>query len=155
MVTIAGWALIVFGFIYMIWGIKKAYRNKPHEHIHVHEDGTYHKHEHTHANDHIHAHETKGKVSLTPWILFTVFVLGPCEPLIPILMFPAARHSTLGIIIVATIFSVITIATMLTLVMVSLWGINLLPVNRMEKYSHALAGFAVFASGIAINFMGL
>ncbi|HOD34406.1 MAG TPA: hypothetical protein PLR20_01590 [Syntrophales bacterium] len=31
----------------------------------------------------------------TPWVLFTIFVLGPSEPLIPVLMFPAARNASL------------------------------------------------------------
>ena len=152
----AGWALIAFGFLYMLWGLKRAYKNKPHTHIHVHEDGTYHKHEHLHKQEHAHAHEKEEtKVSLTPWILFTVFVLGPCEPLIPLIMFPAAQQSTIGMISVALVFGVITIATMLTIVMVSLWGINLMPFGKMERFTHALAGFAIFASGLAISFLGL
>jgi ABC-type nickel/cobalt efflux system permease component RcnA len=89
---IAGWALISFGFLYMIWGIKKAYNNKPHSHIHVSDKGTYSTHHHEHHGEHVHKEEKK---SLTPWILFVVFILGPCEPLIPLLMFPAAQHSVL------------------------------------------------------------
>lgn len=150
---IAGWALIAFGFVYMIWGIKKAYKNRPHSHIHVESDGTYHTHTHQHHGEHVHMKEQKK--SLTPWILFLVFVLGPCEPLIPLLMFPAAQESIAGLWIVTAIFGITTIGTMLGIVMVSLWGINFLPFGKLERFTHALAGFAIFASGLAINLLGL
>ena len=39
-------------------------------------------------------------------ILFTIFVFGPCEPLIPILMYPAAKSSVAGMLLVAGVFSV-------------------------------------------------
>lgn len=149
---IAGWALIAFGFLYMIWGIKKAYSNRPHSHVHINEDGTYVTHSHTHEGEHVHHSEKK---SITPWVLFIIFILGPCEPLIPLLMFPAAQHSTAGIIIVAMVFGLVTIATMISIVFVSLWGISFVPLGKLEKYTHALAGFAIFASGLAINVLGL
>jgi sulfite exporter TauE/SafE len=149
---LAGWALITFGFCYMIWGIKKAYNNRPHSHIHVDEEGTYVSHSHHHEGEHLH---TEKRRSLTPWILFTVFILGPCEPLIPLLMFPAAQASISGLVIVTVVFGVVTITTMLGMVMVSLWGISFLPLGRLERYTHALAGFAIFASGLAINLLGL
>ena len=44
---------------------------------------------------------------------------------------------------------------MVSVVTVSLYGINLLPLGKIEKYSHALAGFAIFVSGLAINLLGL
>lgn len=149
---IAGWALISFGFLYMIWGIKKAYVNKPHSHVHVNNDGSYVNHSHLHKGDHVHTDEKK---SLTPWILFVIFVLGPCEPLIPLLMFPAAEQSVYGIALVSAVFGIVTIGTMVLVVSVSMWGLNLLPLGKVEKFSHAFAGFAIFASGLAINLLGL
>jgi len=149
---IAGWALISFGFLYMIWGIKKAYNNKPHSHIHVTDKGIYSTHHHEHQGEHVHKEEKK---SLTPWILFVVFILGPCEPLIPLLMFPAAQHSIIGLTTVTAVFGIVTISTMVSVVTVSMWGLNLMPMGKLEKYSHALAGFAIFASGLAINLLGL
>jgi nickel/cobalt transporter (NicO) family protein len=149
---IAGWALISFGFLYMIWGIKKAHLNKLHSHVHVHNDGTYVNHSHNHEGKHIHAGQKK---SLTPWILFVVFILGPCEPLIPLLMFPAAKHSAYGILLISGVFGIVTIGTMVSVVIVSLQGLNLLPFGKVEKFSHAFAGFAIFASGLIINLLGL
>ncbi|MCK5572554.1 MAG: hypothetical protein KAJ12_07325, partial [Bacteroidetes bacterium] len=96
----AAWALIAFGLVYTIWGLRWAYRKRPHQHLHVHEDGTYHVHQHVHAREHVHAHEHEGSARLTPWVLFTIFILGPCEPLIPVLMYPAAQNSLPGLIVV-------------------------------------------------------
>lgn len=151
---IAGWLLISFGFLYMIWGIRKAYLNRPHSHVHVTDEGTYNAHAHNHDGEHVHTH-TEKKKSMTPWVLFIIFVLGPCEPLIPLLMFPAAQHSIAGLTIVSIVFGIVTISTMISIVFVSLWGVNLVPLGKLEKYSHAFAGFAIFASGLAINFLGL
>ncbi len=151
---IAGWILISFGFLYMIWGIRKAYINTPHRHVHVTDEGTYTTHVHDHDGKHVHTESSK-KRSMTPWILFVIFVLGPCEPLIPLLMFPASQHSIAGLSLVSLIFCVVTISTMISIVFVALWGVNLMPLGKLEKYSHAFAGFAIFASGLAINFWGL
>ena len=34
--NLAAWALIAFGFVYMFWGIRRAYRKKTHDHKHIH-----------------------------------------------------------------------------------------------------------------------
>ena len=152
---IAVWLLITFGIIYFVWGMRRAIRNKPHTHMHFHREGDSHIHKHNHNTEHMHAHEKEKAVNLTPWILFTIFVFGPCEPLIPILMYPAAKSSILGIVLVATVFSLITITTMMSIVLISTFGINFLPVQKLERYNHALAGAAILFCGIAIKFLGL
>ena len=87
-------------------------------------------------------------------MLFTVFVLGPCEPLIPILMYPAASEGYFGLILVASVFSLVTITTMIAMVAILKKGISFVPAVKLERFSHALAGFAIFACGVAIH-MGL
>jgi sulfite exporter TauE/SafE len=148
---IAAWLLIAFGFTYFIWGLHRAIRGKPHTHIHIH-DSSVHSHSHSHVHEHAHVHKSP---NMTPWILFTIFVFGPCEPLIPILMYPAARSSMGSVALVAGVFGMTTILTMLTLVLASSFGLARLPIKRLERYSHALAGLAVFLCGGAIKFLGL
>ncbi len=143
---LAAYAFVLFGFVYFIWGLRRAILNKPHKHKHIHKDGTIHLHEHTHADTHDHVHKT----NITPWILFTIFVLGPCEPLIPILMYPAAKTSTSGMIFIAVIFAIVTMATMLAVVLIATYSFNFLKFGKLERYSHALAGAIVLLSGIAI-----
>ncbi|UCG54299.1 MAG: sulfite exporter TauE/SafE family protein [Dehalococcoidia bacterium] len=151
---IAAWLLLAFGFTYFIWGIHRAIRKRSHDHVHAHEDGGTHIHLHNHLTNHSHPHDVK-VASLTPWILFTIFVFGPCEPLIPLIMYPAARNDIPSVAIVASIFALVTIGTMLSIVLLSSYGLSRLPLRRLERYSHALAGLAIFLSGGAIKFLGL
>jgi len=153
--SIVSYIFTAFGLIYLIWGIRRAIRNKPHKHIHYHSDGHEHLHEHTHHEEHLHVHEKKNKVNLTPWILFTIFIFGPCEPLIPLVMYPAAKNNYSELALVTIIFSSITIVTMLTLVLITSYGVKLLPMQKMEKYNHALAGGTIFLCGIGMLFLGL
>jgi nickel/cobalt transporter (NicO) family protein len=152
---IAGWLLMSFGLIYLMWGIRKAYLNKPHTHYHAHSDGNVHVHKHLHHDEHVHVHEKENGKRLTPWILFTIFVFGPCEVLIPILMYPAVTESTLGLVVVTSVFAITTIATMLTIVLVSLYGIKFISMGKIEKYTHAIAGATILLCGVAIKFLGL
>ncbi len=34
--NIAAWLLIAFGLVYFVWGLHRAYLNKPHTHSHLH-----------------------------------------------------------------------------------------------------------------------
>ena len=151
---VAGYLLIGFGLAYLIWGVKKAIKNKPHDHIHSHENGTIHAHHHTHHNEHAHLHNEEKK-NITPWVLFTIFVFGPCEALIPILMYPAATKSTMGLILVTSVFAIATILTMLFIVIISLKGIALFNLGKVERFTHAIAGGMILFCGIAINVLNL
>jgi nickel/cobalt exporter len=131
---IAAWALTAFGLAYFVWGLRRAMRHRRKEIIQSH------------------THDKPGNI--TPWILFTVFVLGPCEPLIPILMYPAAQHSLSGVVLVVIVFGIITISTMVASVLMLSSGLSLVPFHKLEIYSHALAGFALVLCGVAIQ-MGL
>ena len=153
--SIAAWVLIAFGLVYFIWGMRRALRSKPHEHLHKHEDGFSHMHTHNHTEVHMHIHKKKGTKNITPWVLFTIFVFGPCEPLIPLLMYPAAKNSLLGVVLVTGLFSATTILTMLGIVLISTFGFNLIPMNRLERYTHAIAGATICLCGVSIQFLGL
>jgi ABC-type nickel/cobalt efflux system permease component RcnA len=119
-------------------------------------DNIVHDHTHTHDGEHahIHDHQKTGK-DLTPWILFTVFVLGPCEPLIPILMYPAAKSSIGGMFLVTGVFAAATLVTMLSIVLLGTWGIGFANFGKLEKYTHAIAGGTICLSGLAIMLLGL
>lgn len=151
----AAWLLISFGLVYLVWGLRRALRGRVHGHAHRHLDGTVHTHDHAHHHEHAHPHEDRSGGRVTPWALFIIFVLGPCEPLIPILMYPAARHNVGGLALVTAIFAVATIGTMLAVVTLAERGIRLLPLQRLERYTHALAGAAILCSGLAIVYLGL
>lgn len=153
--NLAAWLLIAFGLVYFIWGARRAWRNKAHHHLHSHKNGDDHEHSHSHHTGHVHAHVEKGKKSMTPWVLFTIFIFGPCEPLIPLLMYPAAKGGFWNIIIVTGVFAAVTIGTMMSVVLISAFGINFVPVLKLERYTHALAGATIFLCGMSIQFLGL
>lgn len=160
---IAGWLLLGFGLAYLVWGLRQAYRNRPHTHWHGHGDGSLHEHRHTHKQEHAHVHTAVQKAPsddredlaegrrVTPWVLFLIFIFGPCEALIPVLMYPAAEGSWWGVTLVVTVFGLTTVATMLATVTIGYLGISRLPLGRLERFSHALAGLALVACGLAIQ----
>ena len=134
---------------------------RPHSHVHTHADGTVHLHRHTHADEHAHAHtETDAadpakRTSITPWVLFTIFVFGPCEPLIPLLMYPAATSGWASVAAVTAVFAASTLAVMLFAVAVARQGLErfsaVLPLRRLERYADAAAGAAVLLCGVAVT----
>jgi ABC-type nickel/cobalt efflux system permease component RcnA len=152
--NIAAWLFIAFGLVYMIISIRNLAKKRKHSHSHFHIDGEKHVHEHDHHNEHTHIHD-KEIIKTTPWILFLIFVFGPCEPLIPILMYPAAESNLTGAVIVSVLFSVVTIGTMMSIVLAFKLGLNKINLKPIEKYSHLIAGAMIFFSGLAIQFLGL
>jgi len=152
---VAAWALIAFGTVYGLWGVRRALRHRPHAHWHGHADGTVHDHEHRHHGGHVHAHDRPARATITPWILFTIFLLGPCEPLVPILMIPASKGDWPAFAGIAALFAAITVATMLAAVLLALRGLAAVRLPALERWSAALAGAAVAACGGAIVFLGL
>ena len=151
--SLASWLLIGFGLVYSIWGLRRGLKGKSHTHSHFHEDGSTHSHIHSHLGNHSHVHEEKGKA--TPWVLFIVFVLGLCEPLIPLLMYPAAQGSWLSVGFVTLAFGTVTIGTMLAIVGLGTYGLLRVRLGYVERFVHAIAGGIVAMSGISIKVLGL
>lgn len=127
---VAAWGMILFGLAYLLWGVWHSHR--PHEHGSL-----------------------AAGARLTPWVLFTIFVLGPCEPMIPLVMYPAAAGSWTQVFAVVVAFSALTIAAMLAAVLLARRGLALLPLPRLARHAHTLAGTTILASGCAIQFLGL
>ena len=155
--NLAAWLLIAFGLAYLVWGLRRAYRSQPHMHSHTHasEDTHTHTHKHSHHQEHVHVHNDRATASIAPWALFVIFVFGPCEPLIPILMYPAAQKSLFGLVAVTFVFGLVTLATMLGAVLLSRAGVNFIPLSRLQRFSHVIAGATICLCGLAIQFLGL
>ena len=148
---VAAWALILFGFAYGIWGVRVAVRRRagivPHEHggrVHLHANGA-----------HAHEHTSPERARTLFWTLFLVFVLGPCEPMIPFFVAPASRGAWGLAFATGLVFSAVTIASMLVLTGVAAAGVKRLPLGAFERWSHAMAGGIIAASGLAVVFLGL
>jgi len=167
---LAAWALIAFGLAYAAWGFRRARRAKTHTHWHAH-GPVVHNHTHDHFGAHAHPHlapaetgpaaaspaETAGRAALAwaPWSLFVIFVLGPCEPLIPVLMYPAIAHSAFGVAAVTAAFGAATLITMCALALACRRGLEVAPLGALERHVHVFAGLGVAACGASIAFLGL
>lgn len=152
--NIAAWLFIAFGLVYMVISIRNLIKKRKHSHSHFHFNGDNHLHEHDHYKEHSHIHQEE-VFKTTPWILFLIFVFGPCEPLIPLVMYPAAENNIPGAVLVSILFSIITITTMMSIVLAFKLGLNKINLKPVEKYNHLIAGAMIFFSGLAIQFLGL
>lgn len=126
------WLLIGFGIAYMLWGIKSA---KHHRHSHGDEK------------------ELKAK-TMAVWTMFAIIVLGPCEPLVP-LVFLGYAYGYIGIVSVSVVFSIITLAMMLAQTFLALKGIQLIKHDIAERYAHAFAGLVIALTGIFVMALGI
>jgi threonine/homoserine/homoserine lactone efflux protein len=144
---IAAYAMIGMGAALLLHSLYGRWRHRPRTHSHVHADGTVV--HHTHAPAEIHAN---GKLSY--WVVFIIFVLGPCEAMLPLLTASAAFGAA-SVVWVSLVFSLATIATMVGLVVAGRFGLNMLRFPWLEKYAPEIAGCTVMACGLAIVCLGL
>jgi len=132
---VAAWLMIGFGLATMTWGLARAARSScPYDHVHG-----------------AGASAVAPVPVWSPWLLFLVFVFGPCEPLIPLLMVPASRASWWAVAAVAAVFTAATLLTMATAVVVLRSGVSCLPKSGLQRYAHAIAGAAILGCGVLIT----
>jgi sulfite exporter TauE/SafE len=151
--NVVGWMIIVFGIGYIIYGICKFIKNGHHHHLPkflMPKSIRPYRHLPTTEKE----EQETDTTNITPWILFLIFVFGPCEVLIPLIMIPASKHDTLGVVLVALIFGIATIATMLATVYAGYMGTSLIRFKKGEKYLHLFAGFIILLLGLGIQFLG-
>jgi len=152
--------LITFGLGYAALGLFRLWKQRPHHHAHVHDDGTLHDHHHGHADEHVHLHDDARKKAATAWTLFVVLVFGPCEALVPLLLAPGVAQDHRLLVGVIVVFGSLTVLTMLVLVTVGLLGARLVNLERLvgPKLASAgdvVAGLAVAVTGVVVAALGL
>ncbi len=154
---IAAWVLVAFGAAYLLWGLRKAWRRKQgvelhehHGHLHLHRHGDA-EHEHARHPDGRPANGDRGSF----WVLFAIFVLGPCEPLIPLFLIPASEGQWGIALWAAAAFGVATLGTMLATVALAHAGARAVRLGPLERWADAMAGGLIAASGLAVLFLGL
>ena len=147
---LASWALILFGIAYAGWSLARWRRLQ--RDAHEHGDGLVHSHHLASGN---HKHSDGSVASLTAWSLFVIFVLGPCEPLIPVLMVPAFEAGLWAVLPVTAAFAATTIGTMLAVVAAAHYGLRLRRFPGLQAHAHTLSGLAIASSGLAIRLFGI
>ena len=132
---LAAWLLFLSGIGYTIWAMFRLARKKKHGHTHF-------------------PNEKSDKNTMTFWILFTVFLFGPCEPLAA-LLYTASEQSTSSMILIALLFALSTICVMIIMTFLLLRGFKYLQAHKFEKYQHIIAGITLALCGAGILFLGL
>lgn len=148
---LAAWALTALGLAYAVWGIRRAVRRRhdiePHRH-----GGTVHVHRH---GSRAHDHGRLAAGGATFWALLAVFVLGPCEPLIPLFILPASKGAWSLAFLIAAVYGLVTVGAMIGLTLLGLAGYYRLSPRPLERWTHALAGGVIAASGLVIIVLGV
>ena len=133
--------LMLFGTVYMIWGIVRSLRRDPLAHTHAHD--------HHHARGrHDHDH------GLTQWSLFLLFSSDPCVALIPMILASAGfGWPTLITVIVA--YELATIGTMVAMVTIAHAGARTLRAPWLDRYGDAIAGGVIVFVGAMVSVLGI
>lgn len=163
--NIAAWMLLGFGTLYTVWGLYYAMRQRAVELLNPIESETTgsvtvstnpYESGQVRSSGHAKAADLLAKQGqFTPWILFAIFLFGPCEPLIPMLMVPASQANLVGVVWVTVLFGLTTLLTMSTLVALIYLGVFAVRLPRLQAWGHALAGSVVAGCGLSILFLGL
>ena len=151
--TIVAWMLIGFGIIYSIYGAFKYFHHGSHFHLPAFLRPKSIRNL-DHGEDIMTEIDKKGSKNITPWILFLIFVFGPCEVLIPLLIFPAAEKNMYGVLLVSVLFALSTILTMMSIVYLGYKGASFLNLKGKEHYIHFFAGLVILFTGIGMQFLG-
>jgi nickel/cobalt transporter (NicO) family protein len=154
---VAAWLLIAFGSFFAVRGLVRTLRaHDHHSHPHAHEGGVIHEHPHDHGHvNHVHPHALPSARATTVWTLFIIFVLGPCEPLVPLMLAPAALHDVWGVLLVVSVFGAATIAAMVLVVTAAYLGLGRVSLPYVQRHAEFFAGLAIALSGVAIQTLGI
>ncbi len=126
---VGGILLIGFGIFYMLWG----FRHLKEEHLDRFE---------------------KSRSVISTWALIAIFVLGPCEALIP-LIFLATLYGWASVLIITTSFSATTVFMMMAQTFLAYTGIRKVHFDFFHKFSHAIAGGVIALTGIIVMVLGI
>ena len=134
----AGWFLLLFGVIYFVWGVRWVIRKKQLK-----------------QNPEDVESQASTFSRCTPFALFIFFILGPCDPLIPLMSLGTENTEVFSSILVVSAFCGTTVLTMLFCVMLFYYGISHFSFfMKLEDYMHAATGLIIFLCGSAIQFLG-
>lgn len=125
---ITSWLFMTCGLVYMVWALKALFADKRSEILNSHNQ--------------------------TPWILFILFVLGPCEPLLAFLTHPMLAGQPGILLSITGLFGLTTLATMLACVASGFLLTKDFRLPVLEKYRHVFASTIFFFCGFGMRFLG-
>lgn len=145
----SSWALLLFGIAYLIYGIARALKVQSHKHFDVMQDDVY-VFEHRHGE----SYTPQKRVKVTPLVLFAIFVMGPSEPIIPLLFFSGTHRSPSEIAWLIALFTLTTIITMVGMVLLGNYSYHKVSTEHIDRYSHAIGGFVISMCAFGMLFLG-
>ncbi len=147
--NISSWALLILGVVYLAWGIYKAMKPQAHKHFDVMDDEVY-----VFEHKHNHSFTPQKRVKVTPLVLFAIFVMGPSEPIIPLLFFSGTHRSPAEIAWLIALFTLTTIVTMVGMVLLGNYSYRRIGAEHIDRYSHAIGGFVISLCAFGMLFLG-
>lgn len=152
--NVVGWVLIAFGILYTAYGVHTYRHRGAHGHLPAFLRPRSIRRSNLHlSSDDLNKKEAAGRI--TPWILFLIFVFGPCEVLIPMLVYPAAEQSGLGIFLIVLVFGTATVGSMLLAVMLGCRGFSMVRFNGQKHQLRLIEGLVILGAGAGMQFLGL
>jgi len=127
---LAAWGLMTVGFLYFLWSLKSVFRPQDGGRI-----------------------DSKG--GFVFWSMLTIFVIGPCEPLVILLSHPLVAGNIYPAVLIAGLFSVVTVVTMFLAVMGTSYGLSFFCFPQWSRYVRPAVGLVLFFCGAGIQFLGL
>ena len=145
----AAWLLIAAGVCYGCWSLRQLLRGDAHSHSHRHGE-LEHSHAHRHGGTHSHLHGATAQ-RLLPWLLFVTLLLGPCELLVVLMLYPLSVGDYATAYAAATAFSAATLLAMLVVVPLATFGFSRCLPPRAAAWGHPLtAGVLLLSGGFAL-----
>jgi nickel/cobalt exporter len=119
--------LIAFGFVYLVWGLRRSFSGHTHRHWYS---------------------------SLTTWSLFLLFCADPCVAVMP-LVFAASIEGAGAVAAVIVVYELATIGTMVGLVLTAHAGIRRLEMPWIDRFGDAVAGAVIVFIGAFVGILGI
>jgi len=123
----ATFLLIAFGFVYLVWGLRRSFAGHTHRHWHS---------------------------SLTTWSLFALFCADPCVAVMP-LVFAAAVEGPAAVAAVIVVYETATILTMIVFVLTAHAGVRRLELPWIDRFGDAVAGAVIVCVGTVVGYLGI
>ena len=139
---IVKWVFLAFAAAYLAFALRSAFRNGADSRPSSEEPGGAGGHRICEG-----AGARRGDRT-TFWVLFAIFAFGPCEVLIPLVMYPAASFDWLGVLAVAVAFSAATLITMLAAVSALFFGLKGVNTGGLERWGNAITGLVFLACAV-------
>lgn len=146
----ASWVLFGFGCGYVLYAIYNLNKNKIHKHFDTSGDGEIFVFEHQHGQ----SVAPNQRYKITPWVMFFIFASGPSEPMIPLIIYPAIDYSLTEVGVLIIVYTLATVLTMVTLVLVGFYGANSINYKGFEKYIEIISGSIILTCGVGMLWFG-